>query len=560
MSADRPRATAKIPNLYELLKLAPLESNDGDIRAALRQLAERIKQMKSPDAAMQATKLFQYAKVQLLEPSKKAAYDSAWQKVYGSNGSEPSTEPAPPNSKEAAEPGWDLTELTSLLPTDDPAAPLDLAAFLESSDVNVAGLRSVEDLDRDFQRLFQLLGGQVDAAQMTPAGTGAAVPIDQVDSGEPVITATAVGSPLVATATPVAAVAVKGFAVPGSSRQLRKKRDRSLILMIGGALALMLAVLGGMAVVLKMKQSARQIPELAMGTPAETPVDAKPVAAEPQGSGLPQPGSGLPQPGSGLPQPGETVSGEMPPTASPDVSATSMVMNTAPMTAEPAAAPVPENTPEPTPQPTTPTTVDPPTMAENPPPAMESPEPVALTDKEKRQWKRSMLDIKQLLTARKFDKAHEALSQVQSEAKSPEQQAQLARLVTIESLVKEFDDAVHAAGEKLTKDGGGATFTAGSQEIAFVEATPEVFKVKIQFTVQRYSWEAIPIVLGNGLADLVLDQSPRSAAVKAAAAAVHPKLNKSAKESAREQMQAAAAADAVPADTHEFFDDTFDLP
>jgi hypothetical protein len=108
---------------------------------------------------------------------------------------------------------------------------------------------------------------------------------------------------------------------------------------------------------------------------------------------------------------------------------------------------------------------------------------------------------------------------------------------------------------------GDLTFKAGTQEISFVEANEERLVVKTGSSKQnsRFKWDELPIVLAYGLADLKLDESPKSAAAKAAFAAVHGKINNTVKENARKLMQSVAAANAVPADTHEIFDDDYSL-
>jgi RNase adaptor protein for sRNA GlmZ degradation len=157
-----------------------------------------------------------------------------------------------------------------------------------------------------------------------------------------------------------------------------------------------------------------------------------------------------------------------------------------------------------------------------------------------------------------FEKARSSVEQASGLAKTSQQKAQLARLRTILPLVERFREAMKAAVSDLEEKGGQA-FTAGNQEIAFVEASEERLVFRFQGTRKTYKWDELPIVLAYGLAELKLEESPKSAAAKASFAAVHPKINNTAKETARKLMQSAAAANAVPADTHEIFDDDYSL-
>ncbi len=676
MTTGNSKGPTKIPNLYEVLNLPPKENDDQAIRSALRLYAEQVKKMQPGEPAQAAAKLFAIAKQNLLDPAKKTAYDSLWDKVFGANqAAQPaqsaatsaqvsgadkkkeranasvvsaitqsvekvvsaaqSTESSSTRAKaqpaqtaqlaEATQPAsliqqptWDLTELETILPSGDPSAPLDLSAFLESSELNADGQRTMEDLDRDFHKLLSLLGVEVQQdifgsntmatsgthSTATAASSSSLFDFDSATTARPANTTNTMqtqslgfgGSsqalpPVVAAARPAVSNA---RSVPPS--KVRKKRDRSLLLMVSGGLTVLLAVLGVLLVMLKRSNDQRN---LAAGNPPAVPAQnaepnanntPKPSGLPRAGSGLPQPGSGLPKTGSGLPKPGENMAGggndatmmldpsmqaeapmqpaaSMPPATNPPPS--TPPPSTSPANATPAMQPA-------TPPATTPPTTDPtpPKPSENPAdpakPDPAKPDPskpemaetpmeevkVELTAQEKATWKKQMRQARNLLGERQYEQAKELLGKIEPSAKSGQQKAQLRRLSTVADFAEQFNSAMMSALEGM---GASETITVGNSEIAFVESSEEKLVVKMASGIKRYPWKDVPINLAYGYADLKLDQGPKSAAAKASFAAVHTKMNPAAIENARKLMQSAAAAEVVPADTHEVFDDDYSL-
>jgi uncharacterized protein with von Willebrand factor type A (vWA) domain len=161
------------------------------------------------------------------------------------------------------------------------------------------------------------------------------------------------------------------------------------------------------------------------------------------------------------------------------------------------------------------------------------------------------------LGTREFEKAKSLLTEAAALAKSPEQQRQLERLTVIAPLVEQFQVALRSATDSMA--GGGEVIKVLEQEISFVEAQENMLIVRNKGTNSRYKWNEIPVLLAFAFADLKLDQSPKSSAIKAAYAAVHPKTNDAMREKARKLMQSAATAGAVPENTHEVFDDDYSL-
>lgn len=662
MTTGNSKGPTKIPNLYEVLNLQPKVSDDQAIRSALRLYAERVKKMQPGEPAQAAAKLFAIAKQNLLDPVKKTAYDSLWDKVFGTVPSSQPKQSAATSAQESVaekkkersnasvvnaitqsvekvvsaaqstesnairtiaqpaqtaqlaeatqpasltqEPTWDLTELETILPSGDPFAPLDLSAFLESTELNADGQRTMEDLDRDFQKLLSLLGVEVQqdvfgsntvaASQITSstaAGSSSSpFDFDSTTNARPANTTNTIQNPslvfsgsaqalppVVATARPAVSNA---RSVPPS--KVRKKRDRSLLMMVSGGLIVLLTVLGVLLVMLKRSNDQRN---LAAGNPPAVPAQTELNANNtPKPSGLPRAGSGLPQPGSGLPKPGENMAGGSGDAAMIPDPSTQAETQMQPAASMPPATTPPANT-TPAMQPATPPTTTPPTTDPTPPKPSETPtEPakpdpskpdpaktatdpsaekpmteevkVELTAQEKTTWKKQMRQARNLLGERQYEQAKELLGKIEPIAKSGQQKAQLRRLSTVADFAEQFNSAMMSALEGM---GASETITVGNSEIAFVEFSEEKLIVKMASGIKRYPWKDVPINLAYGYADLKLDQGPKSAAAKASFAAVHTKMNPAAIENARKLMQSAAAAEVVPADTHEVFDDDYSL-
>ncbi len=693
MTTGNTKGPTKIPNLYEVLNLQPKESDDQAIRSALRLYAEQVKKMQPGEPAQAAAKLFAIAKQNLLDPVKKSAYDSLWDKVFGANPSAQPTQSASTSSaqegdaekkKERAnasvvsaidqsvekavsaahsteskatrpaaqapqtaqlteptpsvsltqEPTWDLSELETILPSGDPSAPLDLSAFLESTELNADGQRTMEDLDRDFQKLLSLLGVEVQqdvfaSSTATASGTTSPTTASQsslfdfdslTNSRPPNSTNTSQAASLGFSGTAETLPPVVAAPRPAVSNarsappsKVRKKRDRSLLMMVSGGLTVLLAVLGVLLVMLKRSNDQRSL--AAGNPPPATPTqNAQPNAGNtPKPSGLPKAGSGLPQPGtdvphsgSGLPKPGENMAGaggngggngggDAAMMLDPSMQAEAPMQPAAPMqpstppSTPPSADPTP---PKPTENPTEPAKPEP-AKPDSAKPEMTKPDmtkpdmtkpdmanmeskpaegtstagnqtetpmaeevKVELTAQEKANWKKQMRQARNLLGERQYEQAKELLGKIEPSAKSGQQKAQLRRLSTVADFAEQFNSAMMSALEGM---GASETITVGNSEIAFVEFNEEKLIVKMASGIKRYPWKDVPINLAYGYADLKLDQGPKSAAAKASFAAVHTKMNPAAIESARKLMQSAAAAEAVPADTHEVFDDDYSL-
>lgn len=680
MTTGNSKGPTKIPNLYEVLNLQPKECDDQAIRSALRLYAEQVKKMQPGEPAQAAAKLFAIAKQNLLDPVKKSAYDSLWDKVFGASPSaqpkqsvaspaqesssvekkkersnasvvsaitqsvekvvsaaqstesqatrpqvqpaqtaqlSEATQPALLTQEPTQEPSWDLTELEAILPSGDPSAPLDLSAFLESTELNADGQRTMEDLDRDFQKLLSLLGVEVQrdilasdvattsaSASATTAGSSSSLfDFDSTTTARPANTTNMVQTPSLGIGgstgalPPVVAAtrqASNARSVPPS--KVRKKRDRSLLMMVSGGLTVLLTVLGVLLVMLKRSNEQRN---LAAGPPpAVAAHTAEPTTNKtPKSSGLPKAGSGLPQPGSGLPKPGgkmgdggndaamlldPTMQAEapaMPQATNPPANTTpAMQPATPPTTTPPTTDPTPPKPSENPTEPAKPDTSKPDTSkpdtaktdmanAESKPatgtttdPSTEKPMAeevkVELTAQEKATWKKQMRQARNLLGERQYEEAKELLGKIEQNAKSGQQKAQLRRLSTVADFAEQFNSAMMSALEGM---GASETITVGNSEIAFVESSEDKLVVKMASGIKRYPWKDVPINLAYGYADLKLDQGPKSAAAKASFAAVHTKMNPAAIENARKLMQSAAAAEVVPADTHEVFDDDYAL-
>ncbi len=142
----------RIPNLYLLLGLSPLESDRQSITAALKKIAAKLKAAKDSGQTAQADeqarlqKLLTLGQQVLLDPSKKEQYDAQWQTVYG----QARMAVAQPSKNQ-----WSMGTLETLLPEGDPHAPFDMAEYLRSSQV-----RDPAIAEADLNKLITLLGGE----------------------------------------------------------------------------------------------------------------------------------------------------------------------------------------------------------------------------------------------------------------------------------------------------------------------------------------------------------------------------------------------------------------
>ena len=537
-------AQEQVPDLYRLLGLTPLEADPAKIQRALLAMQKKVETAQKSDVklAQRAAKVVALGKKNLLEAERKLAYDRTWAKAFGSAEptiiAQPQSVMSPEPAAEAKTPEleWDLDELESYLPAEDPRSPFDLGGFLRYS-----SSLPESNPTADYEKLQSLLGGAATATISAPESISAAVLLPEYAEVDYKSQQEDLREYFVA---PKKSVAPLRIPPGGIAKHIRRKRSRAMWLSIGG-IAGVLAVAFGIAFFLlsKPRETKTDSSQLAQLTPDKNKPklnNARPNAevstetVSVQGSGLPKvagfDGQSGPKPNmrEGMVPENATMQPAEPrpaPVTTPDAP---------PATAPPATAPVPVPTPD--------------------PPAADA----TLTDAEKSTWSKSMKEVLKTLGMQDFKAAKVQLTAAESLAKTQLQRDQLKRLTSVAKLTEEFHGFLVDAINGL---GAAETFKVGrSLEASFVEGSAKAVSVKIRGNVQTFALTELQIGLAMGLVDLKMDtEHPNSLARKAAFTLVHPKTNALALKAAREQMATAAAAGAVDADMRTVFDEDYSL-
>lgn len=542
----------QLPDLYKLLGIKPLESDLAKIQRALQELQRKAEAAQKSDAklAQRAARIVALGKKNLLEADRKSNYDRAWTKTFGSTTAAQTDEKAAVESQQP-ELEWDLEELESYLPAEDPRSAFDLGGFLRYS-------ASLPDSNpsADYDKLQSFLGGTATATLAAPESISATVLMPEYDP-QYERAATEVTRPFVAPNSSTPRVPPGGFA-----KQIQRKRNRAMLLSVGGVVGSFALVAGAYFFwANSTKSPTKQSEQLAH---AAKPEKAKPSAKEPdspiapavpQGSGLPKVAGldGSPAPSNmgldvinmGAAKPAENPAMQPMPTPPPTEPAP-----TEPTPAVPATTPAP--TTEPATPPTTPSEPAPPTPDPTP-----APDPV-LTDVEKSKWSKGMKELLKTLGNQDFVTAKKQLTDLEPLARIQLQRDQYKRISTLARLTEEYygflTDAIRGLGATETFKIG------GSSEAAFIDGNETAVSLRIRGKNQTFKLTELQIGVAHGLVDLKMDVAhPSSMARKAAFILVHPKTNDLALKKAREQMAEAAGAGAVEADMTAVFDEDYSL-
>ncbi len=510
-----------LPDLYRLLGIPPLEAEASKIEQALEVVRRKALAAKEsdPKLAQRASRIFALGQKNLLDAERKAAYDRAWVKSFGNP---TKTVPIAANVEApvavavaASELTWDMRELESYLPEEDPRAPFDFAGFLEYSE-NLPETNVVAD----YERLQVFLGGVV-TSTVEAAAPESVSAVSLLANSAPVESSTTTGGgshlteQFAAPANPRVPQRRNGRAAAASSaslaKQMRQKRSRSFLLSVVGMMVGVGVVLGATLYLLRKNdaQDPNQQTLLAQGgtpTPALSKGMAPVQPAVPRGSGLPRV--------SGL---GDGDMAAMP--ADPNMSMTAANPPPEPAAMQPQPQPEPPATEMPAPEPpatemaaTEPMTPAEPAMAADP----------ALTDDEKAEWQKSMTAIRELLGNQEYDNAKQQLDASEKLAKTSVQRSQLKRLNTVWQLTSEYHNALVSAVAGL---GAGESFVIGkSASASFIEGSATEIAIRFNGQNRTYKFTELPMGLANGLVDLKMDtENAKSLARKAAFALVHPK-------------------------------------
>ena len=545
-------AQEQVPDLYRLLGLTPLEADPAKIQRALLAMQKKVETAQKSDVklAQRAAKVVALGKKNLLEAERKLAYDRTWAKAFGSAEptiiAQPQSVMSPEPAAEAKTPEleWDLDELESYLPAEDPRSPFDLGGFLRNS-----SSPPESNPIADYEKLQSFLGGAATAVLVAPESISAAALMPEYAEAR---TAEQDESLLEEFVAPKKYVSAQRVPPGGIAKHIRRKRIRAMLLSIGG-IAGVLALAFGIAFFLLSRKPGPKADgqQLAQATPdksqtklnnANRNADALAESVVVQGSGLPKV-AGLDGQSGLTPNPMESMFPEnattppAEPMPAPPVTMPDPPPATTPMVTDP-APPTPEPIPKPTPE----------------PPAADP----TLTDAEKLTWSKSMKEVLKMLGMQDFKAAKVQLTAAESLAKTQLQREQHKRLTSVAKLTEEFHGFLVDAIAGL---GAAETFKVGrSLEASFVEGNATAISVKIRGNVQTFALTELQIGLAMGLVDLKMDiEHPASLACKAAFTLVHPKTNALALKSAREQMAAAAVAGAVEADMPTIFDEDYSL-
>ncbi len=558
------RSQEQLPDLYKLLGLAPLESDLTKIQRALLAMHKKFEaaEASNPSVAQRAARIVASGKKNLLNAERKSAYDRAWTKAFGLQS--PAEDlaaarvPALKSTSEVLgtqplEMDWDLEELESLLPAEDPRAAFDLGGFLRQSasmpESNLAG---------DYEKLRSFLGGtatapieapkSISATELMRQPTSATEP-DSFDSGESEHFEQFV-------ATSIATATSPRIASASSIKQIQRKRNRAMLISVGSIAAVVAVAFVAMFYWVSQKpdtatefaqssqvktENGQSLPKVDLSQPADSPEELIPVG----GSGLPKV-AGLD--GEVVAKPNmmeamDSVSSSPPATApAQPVESPMSSPATNPAAMQPASPPA-------EPQPAEPQT------AESQPTDVPPPDP-ELKPAEKLAWSKAMKETLKTLGMQNFNAATEQLAASEKLARTQLQREQHRRLSTIATLTEEFHGFLVDA---VTGLGAAETFKVGrSLEASFIEGNEKEVSVKIRGQIQTFALTELQIGLAMGLVDLKMDtEHPTSLARKAAFALVHPKTNGLALKSAREQMVAAAAAGAVEPDMPDVFEENY---
>ncbi|MEZ6136242.1 MAG: hypothetical protein R3C53_15210 [Pirellulaceae bacterium] len=529
-STTQAPSSPKLPDLYALLGLAALESNPEKIAAALRQVLADFKAAKAKQDLKQAARLkkvLELGKQNLLSAERKTAYDARWQAAFGSAVA----------SDVSDAPQWDYGGLDSLLPTGDPSTKFDLAQYLKTAPV----LPEVQT-ESDFLKLQSLLAGE----SPHPTAASQQVASDKEPPTVPAARPVSKSNDAVIQTSPVSFAAQSAETAKRKpknlAKQLRQKRDRSLLLMVGGVLASLAILLGVLAYVLNPKTPKADSTLARVPDPVVQP-NRPTNGPRPRSSGLPQL-AGLENLDAGNPsaamqpddEPASVPSEAMP---APDEA----VPSEPPMFSEPPNAP------------TEPEMVDP-SMATPPPaPSLQPAAEPTLSDAEKANWKQSMQEVRATIAQQEYQLAIEKMAAIEPQVKTQRQKDQFRRLDVVLHLAQDFHAALVEAIAGLQ---AGETFKVGSTEVSFRDGSESEVSIQMEGSSQTYPLAEIPVGLAFGLVDLKLDLLHGSSlAKKAGFTIVHPKSNDIVRAKARQLMQEAIDTGFADPDMMLAFDEDF---
>jgi hypothetical protein len=505
-----------IPDLYKLLSLSALESDHSQIERALMSLQKSLAKAQDPKQSQKISRIISLATKNLLDPQRKQIYDKAWVKVFGATQLVTASV-----AVEVSEPTWDLAELETHLPVEDPRAAFDLGQFFKTS----ASLPEQSTVEADFEKLCTILGGTCASEGAVFSSVRPIPPIQTEEMKRPSSNVTPILPPR---KSPLTGAKSDPMAV---AKQLRRQRSRSTLIAV---LGMLVAVGVVFAVAFSLINNRQQVassnrPPIIEQLPKNAASDLPAAQGVPNQQPL----------GSGLPK-------------VPGIESLAANVGTEKLTEKPAevADSVPDmNTP------TQNTSPAPMPASETSAVVLES----SLTDTERQAWSKIMAETRRQLGQHQFGPAKDSLKQAGSLAKTSLQREQHQRLSLVAVLVQEFYDYLRQAVSSLES---AETITiSGTTKVSFIEASDDQVAFRMPDGKNTsFKLMDIPIGLAYALVDLKMDIAhARSLARKAAFAAVHPRTNSSAIERAKQFWAQATADNVVPVGLEKFFDENYDL-
>ena len=470
-------------NYYELLGLAPLESDPAVIAHAADCLTARVRSVRPGPHVHQWQQLLDelaQAKGCLLDPSAKAAYDA------GLGGQSPGGQPTPPMAMPPAVP--------------DPPVPYPVTPLWTPAYPMTPG---------DAQPWMPVQPSPPMAVPVQPAQTVTSPPLQQPYSAAPLAEATAVGGPSVGSR--------------GAGVAARKKVGQRQLL-IGILAVALVGLIAGFAYVLTKPPGqliAKSQPQSVSQDHERPPPSPRRV---PRGTGV---GTGSKTSEANARGPAESPRPSSPRRPKPQDEPQPSEQRRADEPTKPQQTPKTERTPETgaTPKieqdPKPPAVTDPREKPEEEPKPEEQQEPEKPVDPQRQaSWKRVMDSARGAMAQRELAAARGHLDVAAANAQTPDEQTELARLETLLGHLEAFWQGIRQCVGRLE---AAEELPIGDTRIAIVEATPDELTVKAAGRMRTYRTEQIPTPLVVVLANRMLADDPVNKVLLGAFLAVDPR-------------------------------------
>ncbi len=525
--------------LYDILGLKAFESDPNTIKQAVLQCIQKIKSFDpalDPQGAQQVASLVDRARKQLLDPAIKSAYD---QKLKSATTASPVANVTPNSSAtttKAAAVGGNTTasettrdddELDAWFPSADPQAAFDLDRYIAKmaqANPNLVAVETVEAVEVESTSSVAVLEPPIpDPSPVISTLQQAAAP-SQTNRLNPI------------SQTPV-------------RKTVRRRKDRTAWLYIGGFVLGSLAVLGVGAFLLKQSQDSKK--QVTINEPPAPVIrNSNKPSVKPADSPKPNPAQREPGVAAQMdkfkldatPAVAPEEDSKEEPTSENASVETSMEEDETVATNEnePSEASDIETEPmtEPMPEATTEMT----NSEESP----SEPEKGPLSADDRKILVAALKAARKAITDWDFDAFDDQIEIALPLAREAPYDDQLARLDQLGQLQRIAVEGLKTAISKLSS---GETFKVMRNEVAFVEGNDEQIVVRAGGKNERHPLKTLPMGLALGLFDLALDtDAPQDVAARGVYLALHPKANKAMKQRSEELLKKASESDKIRKD------------